>query len=118
MATLFGRQAKAQAAALARELAALGGERPAPPRPEDLKGLEELRTEADYVGFAIRLENAAVRRCVEALQGLQTATPLETVARVMGATGQRLVILRQALSADPGDWAPDAFETGTSPPPA
>lgn len=115
---LLGDQAEAHAATLASRLRALGGERPASPRPDEIEGLSALRGEADFAAFAIELENAAVRRCVKALQELQAPALLEPIARIMASSGQHLVLLRQALSPDPDDWVPDAFETGTSPAPA
>jgi len=118
VARLFHDQAEAHAGALAPELRALGGKPPRRRRPEDVKGLAGLRSEAEFIAFAIQLENAAVRRHVEALQVLQTPKLLGTVARIMASCGQHLVILRQELSADPADWVPDAFETGSSPAPA
>ena len=117
VAMLFHDQATAHAVAFGRELRALGGKGPTPPREEDVKGLAAVRTEAEFLEFAIGFENSAVRAYLEALQGLQTPALLETVARIMASAGQHLVVLRQALSAGPTDWVPDAFETGTSPPP-
>jgi Ferritin-like domain len=117
-AALFRAQARAHAAALGRELRALGGEPPAPPRPDQVKGLIAVRTEEDFLLFTLALESANVRRYLEGLQALQTPVLVERLAQIMASAGQHLVILRQALSADPADWVPDAFETGTSPPPA
>jgi hypothetical protein len=118
VAMLFHDQATAHAMALGRELQALGGKVPRPPRAEDVKGLAAVRTEAEFLEFAIGIENSAVRAYLEALQGLQTPALLETAARIMASAGQHLVVLRQALSPEPTDWVPDAFETGTSPQPA
>jgi hypothetical protein len=117
-ATKFRARSAADAAAFAAELRRLGGERPRPPRAPDIDGIAAVRSAEDFVALAIGLENAAVRRCLALVQGTGPPRRLRRAVRIMADHGRRLVVLRQALGGDPAEWVPDAFETGTSPPPA
>ena len=118
MAVLFRRQSAERADALASTLESLGGTRPQRPRPAEVDGLADVRSEADFLAFAIRLENRNVRAYLDALQELESPGPLRRCTSSIAGAGQHLVVLRQALGASPAEAVPDAFETGTAPPPA
>jgi hypothetical protein len=117
-AALFRRHAAAHAAALGRALEVLGGAVPEPPRPQDIEGLQAAGAEADFLAFAISLENRNVRAYVDALAELESPGTLRLCGAAMAAAGQHLVVLREALGATPAEAVPTAFETGASPPPA
>jgi hypothetical protein len=74
---------------------------PAPSGVEDVdkvvRGLDDLRTQADVLSFAIELETALVAKL------------LQTGASIMADEGQHLVVLRQAAGRPP---VPNALETG------
>jgi Ferritin-like domain len=86
---------------------------PAPSGVEDVekvvKGLDDVRTQADVLGFAIELETALVAAYHDAHAKLVEAKLLQTGASIMGDEGQHLVVLRQAAGMPP---VPNALETG------
>jgi rubrerythrin len=102
--------------ALTTALTDLGGTPPqAPTRVADVdkvvKGLGDVRTQADVVNFAIELETAAVAAYHDAHAKLIEAKLLQTGASIMASEGQHLVVLRKAVDKDP---VPNAFETGAT----
>jgi rubrerythrin len=74
-----------------------------------VKGLADLRTQADVLSFAIELETAAVAAYYDAHAKLVEAKLLQTGASIMADEGQHLVVLRQAAGRPP---VPNALETG------
>jgi ferritin-like protein len=117
-AMLFSRQARQHAEVLGRRLVSLGGSRPEPPRPPEIDGLRAISSPSGFLEFAIGLENGALRTYLDGLGGIVDPGLMRTWAQVAANHGQHLVVLRQELSAEPADWVPAAFETGSSPPPA
>jgi rubrerythrin len=99
--------------ALVTALVDLGGSPPAPPTVKDIdgvvKGIEDVRSQADVASFAIELEMAAVAAYYDAHSKLVDAKLLQTGASIMANEAQHLVVLRQAVKRDP---VPHAFETG------
>jgi rubrerythrin len=100
--------------ALTTALTDLGGT--APPEPSGVKdvdkvvkGLGDVKSQADVANFAIELEIAAVAAYYDAHRKLVEAKLLQTGASIMANEGQHLVVLRQAVKKDP---VPNAFETG------
>jgi hypothetical protein len=100
--------------ALTTALTDLGGS--SPPKPSGVKdvdkvvkGLGDVKSQADVANFAIELEIAAVAAYYEAHRKLIEAKLLQTGASIMANEGQHLVVLRQAVKQDP---VPNAFETG------
>ena len=100
--------------ALTTALTDLGGT--PPPKPSGVKdvdkvvkGLSDVKSQADIVNFAIELETAAVAAYYDAHRRLIETKLLQTSASIMANEGQHLVVLRQAAKKDP---VPDAFETG------
>ena len=116
-AGLFGRQAQEHADALARALEALDGKAPPPPQPGDIDGLVAVRTRADFLAFAIGMENRNVRAYVDALSELESPGTLRLCTAAMANAGQHLVVLREGAGATPAEAVPTAFETGRSPAP-
>lgn len=117
VARLFRNQEQEHADALKTALEDLGGQAPAPPKPEDVKGLSSVKNQTQILNFAVELENMAVQAYVEAHRKLKSPDLLKTGAQIMSNEGQHLVVLRQALGASPAASVPDAFEAGTAPPP-
>jgi hypothetical protein len=102
------------AATLTTALKDLGGT--APPGPAGVadvdavvKGLGDLRTQADVVAFAIELETAAVAAYYDAQAKFVEARLLQSGASIMAAEGQHLVVLREAARRPP---VPSALESG------
>jgi rubrerythrin len=99
---------------MTKALTDLGGTPPAAPSGvEDVdkvvKGLGDVRTQADVLSFAIELETALVAAYHDAHGKLVEAKLLQTGASIMADEGQHLVVLRQAADRPP---VPNALETG------
>ncbi|MGZ5310030.1 MAG: ferritin-like domain-containing protein [Solirubrobacterales bacterium] len=109
VAELFRKQEQAHADVLIATLKDLGGSVPAPPRPADVAGLSEVKTDKDFLDFALELENLAVATYADALMNLQDPALMKQMAPIMANEGQHLVVLRQALGSNP---VPTAFPTG------
>lgn len=110
----FRAHERAHADALTTALSDLGGIPPAPPEgPADVervvKGLGDVRSQADVVGFAIELETAVVAAYHDAHAKLIETRLLQTAASIMANEGQHLAVLRMTAGRDP---VPNAFETG------
>jgi hypothetical protein len=100
--------------ALITALTDLGGTPPAPPNgiaavDDVVKGLGDVRTQADVLSFLIELETAAVAAYYDAHRKLGEAKLLQTGASIMATEGQHLTVLRRAAGRDP---SPNALETG------
>lgn len=74
-----------------------------------VKGLVDLRSKADVLGFAIALETAAVAAYYDAQAKFIEPRLLQTTASIMASEGQHLVLLREAAGRPP---VPNAVETG------
>ena len=110
----FGRHEQAHAEALLTVLEALGGTPPRPPRTladvdRILPGLGEARTPQQVLEYALGLESAAVAAYHDAHAKVLEPKLLPTLASIMAAQGQHLVVLRMALGRPA---VPRAFETG------
>jgi rubrerythrin len=101
--------------ALVTALTDLGGSPPPPPTVKDIdgvvKGIGDVKSEADVASFAIELEMATVAAYYDAHHKLIDAKLLQTGASIMASEAQHLVVLRQAVKRDP---VPNAFETGAA----
>jgi hypothetical protein len=101
--------------ALVTALIDLGGSPPAVPTVKDIdgvvKGIGDVKSQADVASFAIELEMAAVAAYYDAHRKLIDAKLLQTGASIMASEAQHLVVLRQAVKRDP---VPNAFETGAA----
>jgi Ferritin-like domain len=114
VAKLFRSHEQQHVDALVAAMTALRGTVPAKPTGvKDIdavvKGIGNVKSQADVINFAIELENAAVAAYLDAHRKLQDAKLLQTAATIMAAEGQHLVVLRQAADTPP---VPNAFETG------
>jgi rubrerythrin len=100
--------------ALTTALKDLGGTPPPLPKgvadvDKVVKGLSDVKSQADVVNFAIELETAAVAAYYDAQPKLVEARIMQTGASIMANEGQHLVVLRKAVHKDP---VPNAFEPG------
>jgi rubrerythrin len=104
------------AEALTTALTDLGGAPAQPPKgladvDKVVKGLGDVKSQADVVNFAIELETAAVAAYYDAQAKLIQAKLMQTGASIMASEGQHLVVLRKAARREP---VPNAFETGAT----
>ncbi len=102
--------------ALTTALTDLGGAPAAPPKgiadvEEVVKGMADVKTQADVVNVMIELELATVAAYHEAHADLIEARLLQTFATIMANEGQHLVVLRTIVGTEP---VPNAFETGAA----
>jgi hypothetical protein len=113
VARRFRDHERAHAATLTGALRDLGGTPPPDPQVKDIdgvvKGIGDLKSQADVANFAIELEMAAVAAYYDAQSKLIDAKLLQTGASIMANEAQHLVVLRQAAKQNP---VPNAFETG------
>lgn len=101
---------------LTTALTDLGGSPPAPPKgiadvDKVVKGLADVKTQADVVNFMIELELVTVTAYHDAHARLIETRLLQSCATIMANEGQHLVVLRTIVGTEP---VPNAFETGTS----
>jgi hypothetical protein len=101
--------------ALTKAIRGLGGDTEAEPEEPDLAA---AKGEAAILDLAYELESAALAFYVEAAPRLYTSAPRTLDAALAVGHGQHLVVLRQALGADPSASVPEAFDGGEVPPPA
>jgi rubrerythrin len=116
VARRFRAHEQAHADVLTKALTDLGGTPPAAPRgvadvDKFVKGLGDVKSQADVLSFAIELETAAVAAYYDAHAKLVAARLLQTGASIMASEGQHLVVLRKAAGTD---LVPSAFENGTT----
>ena len=113
VARRFRDHEQAHADVLTTALTDLGGTPPPDPVVADIdsvvKGIADLRSQADVASFAIELELAAVAAYYDAQRKLIDAKLMQTGAAIMANEAQHLVVLRQAVKRDP---VPYAFATG------
>jgi rubrerythrin len=105
---------QAHADTLAKALTDLGGTPPPAPQgvadvDKVVKGLSDVKTQADVVRFAIALEQTTVAAYLDAQRNFVEVKLMQTSATIMASEGQHLVVLRRAAGQDP---VPSAFETG------
>jgi hypothetical protein len=99
---------------LTKALTDLGGTPPVAPVGVEavdkvVKGVQDLRTQPQILGFLIELETAAVAAYYDAQAKFIEAKLLQSGASIMAAEGQHLVVLRQAAKRPA---VPGAIETG------
>jgi len=102
--------------AITKAIRGLGGETEVEPTEADVD-LAGVESQAEFLGFAYRLENAAYAAYVDASPHLHTEAPRKLAASLAAAHAQHLVVLRQALGESPLQAVTEAFESGEAPPP-
>jgi rubrerythrin len=111
----FRAQEQEHVDAVVKALRGLG--EPAEPEEEEIEG-EEPETQADALTFLYEVESVSVAYDLRAISHLTSAWPRALLGSVAADQAQHLVVLRRALGADVAESIPEAFEDGTSPPPA
>lgn len=114
LAQMLRRHERQHAATLTKALTDLGGTPPVEPVGVEavdklVKGVADLRTQPQILGFLIELETAAVAAYYDAQAKFGEARLLQSAASIMAAEGQHLVVLRQAAHRPA---VPAAIETG------
>jgi hypothetical protein len=97
--TKFRDQEREHVRLLTAALAKIGGKPKPAPRTSDVPGLTQPQTREEYLHFLVGSEKL-----------LGAAELLTLVAQISGNVGQHLVVLRQALGADP---LPSALPSGS-----
>jgi hypothetical protein len=106
----FQSQEREHAAAIKAALDKLGaGDLPAPPRPQQIKGLDGARTQNDVLAFLLEQETMVVAAYFDAQQKVEDGKLRQTLSTIMPNEGQHLVVIRQALAKQS---VPNAQETG------
>jgi hypothetical protein len=108
-------QDQAHVDAMTKAIRGLGGEVEAEAGELEQPG---PRSRADALVLAYEAENAALADVLDAVPSLQTSAPRTLVASLAASHAQHLAVLRQALGAGLEEAVPDAFESGSLPPPA
>lgn len=93
-----------------------GLEQPAEPASETIDA-GELQSPGDALDFLYRLESATIDAELNAVGKLTIGWPRPLIAAMAANQAQRLVLIRRALGARPGELIPEAFETGETPAP-
>lgn len=110
----FHGQDQAHVDALTKAIKGLSGEVEAeaselePPGPQ---------SRTDALLLAYEEENAALAKALAAAPSLQTPGPRTLAASLAASHAQHLAVLRQALGTSLVEAVPDAFESGSLPPP-
>ena len=86
-----------------------GEDAPLPPTRTKIPGLDGLSGERRSLRLALRLEEEAIARYLDAIRLYRNPTMLRLIAGAMGTDAQHLVLLRSLLGEEP---APAPFERG------
>lgn len=113
MASRFRAQEQEHVDAILKALRGLGAR--AEPKEEEIEA-EGLRTRADVLGFLYAVESVSIEDGLRAVVDLTSQRAL--LGSIVANQAQHLVLLRRALGAGPLASIPEAFESGTAPPPA
>jgi ferritin-like protein len=108
--TKFRDQERTHAELLIRALTKIGGKPKPAPRTSDVPGLTQPQNREEYLHFLVGSENQLVAAFFEGQKLLGAPNLLTLVAQISGNVGQHLVVLRQALGADP---LPSALPSGS-----
>lgn len=93
------------------------GEAAAPEEEEEIES-EGLKTQADALAFLYEVESVSVAYNLRAISHLTSSWPRSLLGSIAANQAQHLVVLRRLLGADRAESIPEAFEDGTTPPPA
>ena len=86
-----------------------GKDSPLPPTRTKIPGLDGLTRERPALALALRLEEEAIARYLDAVRLYRNPTMLRLMAGAMGTDAQHLVLLRSLLRREP---VPAPFERG------
>lgn len=114
VARRFRAQQQEYVSALTKTLRGLGGDVEAEPEELDLA---RVRDRAELLELLYALESAALAAYVDEAPRLFTSAPRTLDASLAAGHAQHLVVLRQAMGADPAASVPEAFDGGEVPPP-
>lgn len=85
----------------------------AAPEEEEIES-DELRGEADALGFLYEVESASVAYDLRAISHLTAPWPRSLLGSIAANQAQHLTVLRRALGADTAESIPEPFEDGTT----
>jgi hypothetical protein len=111
----FRVQAQEHTDAIVKALRGLGEK--AEPEEEEIES-EDLKTQADALGFLYELESLSIAQGLGAVARLTSPGPRSLLGSIAANQAQHLVVLRRALGADAAESIPEAFENGTTPLPS
>jgi hypothetical protein len=111
----FGVQAQEHTNAIVKALRGLGEE--AALEQEEIES-EDLKTQADALGFLYEVESLSIAQGLGAVARLTSPGPRSLLGSIAANQAQHLVVLRRALGADAAESIPEAFENGTTPLPS
>ena len=86
-----------------------GEDRPLPPTRTKVPGLDALTRREQALELALRLEEEAIARYLDAIRLYRNTAMLRLIAGALGTDAQHLVLLRTLLGREP---VPSAFERG------
>ena len=86
-----------------------GEDPPLAPTRTTIDGLDELRGERDALVLALRVQQDAIARHLDAVRLFRSPAMLRLIAGAMGTDAQHLVLLRSLLGRPP---VPEPFERG------
>jgi rubrerythrin len=86
-----------------------GEDAPLPPTRTKIPGLDALSGRREALELALRLEEEAIARYLDAIRLYRNTAMLRLIAGALGTDAQHLVLLRELLGRDP---VPAAFERG------
>jgi hypothetical protein len=85
--------------------------------PAETIEVSDLRSRRAAFAFLYEMESASIDAELNAIARLTISWPRPLVAAMAANQAQRLVLIRQALGAQPSELIPEAFETGETPAP-
>jgi Ferritin-like domain len=115
MASYFRAQEQEHVDATIKALRGLKAAAESTPEPIDLG---EPKSARERLEFLYEVEGATIDEELSAISQLEASWPRSLLASVVADQGQHRTLLRQALGAGPLASVPEAFENGTTPPPA
>jgi Ferritin-like domain len=110
----FHAQEQEHVDAVTKTLRGIGAE--ADPPAETIEA-DDLNTRVDSLEFLYEMESATLDAELSAVDRLSLDWPRPLIASMAANQAQHLVLLRQALGANPTEAVPSAFETGEIPAP-
>jgi rubrerythrin len=107
LASLLAEHEKQHGDALKQILGEIGGNVPTPPKPAEVQGLDEVKSQTGFLEFAIELEGNAILTYLDLERKVKGDRLRRLGAQAMASEGEHLVMLREELGRNP---IPVAFE--------